>query len=171
MLKYAFLAGAMTLAAPAFAQETAPQGLPQASPSTTGTAVTTAPADMAPTATPAPVPQDTAAATPPAAAEDAATDTAAAASTGQDGGATTQVAGVVKTEFPTYDKDSSGTLNDAEFADWMGKLRKASEPQLDTASAEVKTWMKSAFTQADTDKNKAVSETELTGFLSAAQAS
>lgn len=149
MLKYALLASALAIGAPAMAQDmTAPspaQQAPQAAPAQTAPA--TPDANTPPTTAPAEQAQAPAAAGP------------------------AQVAEVVKAEFPTYDKDSSGSLNDTEFASWMGALRKASEPTVDTASTEVKTWIKGAFASADADKSKSVTQAELTTFLTAGQPS
>jgi hypothetical protein len=139
MLKFALLASALAIGAPAMAQDM----------------TTPAPAQQAPEAAPA--------------APDAGLQTAPSQSPAAAGPA--QVAEVVKAEFPTYDKDSSGSLNDTEFASWMGALRKASEPSVDTASAEVKTWITGAFASADADKNKSVTQAELTTFLTAGQPS
>lgn len=80
-----------------------------------------------------------------------------------------QVAQVVQAEFPTYDKDANGSLDDPEFTAWMGALRKASEPTVDVASAEVQTWIDGAFNTADADKSKTVTQVELTTFLTAGQ--
>jgi len=77
-----------------------------------------------------------------------------------------QIAQIVDKEFPTYDGDANGDLNEAEFSAWMKKLRAATEPTVDTESAEVKTWIGQAFAAADGDKSGAVNKTELTGFLS-----
>lgn len=150
MLKYALLASALAIGAPALAQDM----------------TTPAPAQEAPAAPAQTDPAQQA----PQAAPDAST---ASAPTQQAPAAAgpAQVAEVVKAEFPTYDKDSSGSLNDTEFASWMGALRKASEPTVDTASAEVKTWIEGAFASADADKNKSVTEGELTTFLTAGQPS
>ena len=76
-----------------------------------------------------------------------------------------QIAQVVSTEFPSYDKDSSGSLNETEFSSWMVALKTASDPTTKAESAATKTWVNQAFATADTDKDKALSKTELTGFL------
>jgi Ca2+-binding EF-hand superfamily protein len=78
----------------------------------------------------------------------------------------TQIAQIVDQEFPTYDGDKNGDLNEAEFGAWMKKLRAATDPSADVESAEVKTWIGQAFASADGDKSGAVNKTELTGFLS-----
>ncbi|MEE8610948.1 MAG: EF-hand domain-containing protein [Sphingomonas aquatilis] len=166
MLKYALLAGVMTVASPALAQQTTNTAPTQA---TTQTAPQTqAPAGSPATdAKPAATPMDSATA---AAAPADATQTAAAqpattqAATGAD-----QVASVVETEFPTYDANKDGKLEKAEFASWMVKLKQASDPKATATDAKTKSWVNSAFAQADKDKSKSVSKPELIGFLSQGQ--
>lgn len=73
---------------------------------------------------------------------------------------------IIAAEFPIYDKDSSGALNKGEFETWMVALKSKS----DTApmkAAEKASWVKTAFTTADKDKDKAVSLAELTDYLTA----
>jgi hypothetical protein len=204
MLKYVLLAGAMTFAAPALAQDaksgqqTAP-GAEQMSTQSGGDATTTSavpatpqpatPVDEAMRSSQAATSQAPSAPTgaPPAqsASQQAPADPAAAPSaqaaaptapadpaaqpsaqaSAQPISGPDQIAQVVSTEFPSYDKDASGTLNATEFASWMVALKKASDPTTKAESAEVKTWVNQAFASADKDKNKAVSKTELTGFL------
>lgn len=157
MLKYALLAGVMTIAAPALAQ-TQTNTVPQAA---------TAPAqvpDGTPVADPQPspaTPMDSAQATPadPAAPQSAAAEPAAG----------TQVATVVQTEFPTYDANKDGKLEKAEFTSWMVKLKQASDPKASATSAETKSWVNAAFAQADKDKSQSVTQPELVGFLSQGQ--
>lgn len=152
MLKYVFLAGAMTLSAPAFAQTAPAQDMTQqTSPSTPTTTDQAMPAQPAPQ-TAAPV--DSAAAP--------AQDAVAAA----EPAAATQVADVVTKEFPSYDKNGDGNLSAKEFDSWMVALKTASDPSTKATAPATKTWLNQAFAQADTDKNKKVSQTELTGFLS-----
>ncbi|HWW57308.1 MAG TPA: calcium-binding protein, partial [Sphingopyxis sp.] len=95
--------------------------------------------------------------TPPAASEPAPSGAAATP---------TQIAQIVEQEFPTYDGDKNGDLNEAEFGAWMKKLRAATDPSADVESADVKTWIGQAFASADGDKSGGVNKTELTGFLS-----
>lgn len=142
-------------------------------PSTSGTATTTTNPDAA-TTTPAPdstAPTDgTATSTPPPAGGTSTpmADAGAASGTAQTASQPTGgVAGVVKAEFPTYDKDKNGALSSAEFGSWMGALRKASEPGFNAGTREARTWVDGAFTQADADKSKSINEGELTTFLSA----
>ena len=153
MLKQMLLIGAAAVSFPALAQTTAPAADPAAP--TTATEPTTAP-DATMPAEPAPAPAPDASA-PPAATEAAPASAAATP---------TQIAQIVEKEFPTYDADANGDLNNAEFASWMKKLRAATEPSVDPESADVKTWIGQAFAAADGDKSGAVNKTELTGFLS-----
>ncbi len=146
MMKYAFLGAAMMVSAPVLAQVTpAPAqttpAAPQAAPATT--------ADAAQTAQPA---------------ADASVSTQ-----GQVQANGSQIAQVVDTQFPTYDKDGDGKLNKAEFAQWMVALKSQTDPSTKADAPATKKWVGSAFAQADTDKDKTVSKTELTGFLSQGQ--
>ncbi|WP_294310683.1 EF-hand domain-containing protein [uncultured Sphingomonas sp.] len=146
MMKFAFLGAAMMVSAPVLAQVTpAPAqttpAAPQAAPATT--------ADAAQTAQPA---------------ADASVSTQ-----GQVQANGSQIAQVVDTQFPTYDKDGDGKLNKAEFAQWMVALKSQTDPSTKADAPATKKWVGSAFAQADTDKDKTVSKTELTGFLSQGQ--
>lgn len=145
-MKFAFLGAAMMVSAPVLAQVTpAPAqttpAAPQAAPATT--------ADAAQTAQPA---------------ADASVSTQ-----GQVQANGSQIAQVVDTQFPTYDKDGDGKLNKAEFAQWMVALKSQTDPSTKADAPATKKWVGSAFAQADTDKDKTVSKTELTGFLSQGQ--
>ncbi len=166
MLKYALLAGVMTIASPALAQQTTNTAPTQAT-------TQTAPQTQAPVgspvtdAQPAATPMDSATA---AAAPADATQTAAAQpATTQPATGADQVASVVETEFPTYDANKDGKLEKAEFASWMVKLKQASDPKATATDAKTKSWVNSAFAQADKDKSKSVSKPELIGFLSQGQ--
>ena len=150
MLNYALLAGAMMIAAPAIAQTTT-QTAPNPTPS--GTMTPVAPAAPATTT-------DAMPATPQAAPQTAAAAPAEQPATGS------QVAQVVDTEFPTYDKDGDGKLSQVEFSAWMVALKTKSDPATKADSPATKKWNTAAFVQADTDKSKSVSKDELTGFLS-----
>lgn len=147
-MKYAFLAGAMMAAAPVFAQTTTAPA--QTSPAPVQAAPTTA-ADPAQAAQPA---SDPATATP---------------AQGQVQANGSQIAQVVETQFPTYDKNGDGQLSKAEFAQWMVALKSQTDPSTKADAPATKKWVGTAFTQADTDKSKAVSKAELTSFLSQGQ--
>lgn len=151
MLKQMLLIGAAAVSFPALAQTTAPAADPMAPPAASEPAPTSG--STTPTS-PAPAPDASA---PPAASEPAPSGAAATPA---------QIAQIVEAEFPTYDADTNGDLNEAEFAAWMKKLRAATEPGVDPESADVKTWIGQAFAAADGDKSGAVNKTELTGFLS-----
>lgn len=145
-MKYAFLGAAMMVSAPVLAQVTpAPAqttpATPQAAPATTS--------DPAQTAQP--------------------TADVSVSTQGQVQANGSQIAQVVDTQFPTYDKDGDGKLNKAEFAQWMVALKSQTDPSTKAEAPATKKWVGSAFAQADTDKDKTVSKTELTGFLSQGQ--
>jgi hypothetical protein len=153
MFKQMLLIGAAAVSFPALGQTTAPAADPMSPPTTSEP--TPAPDTTMPT-NPAPVPTPDASAPP--AADQSAPSSAAATPT--------QIAQIVNTEFPTYDADANGDLNEAEFSAWMKKLRAATDPSVDPESADVKAWIGQAFAAADADKSGAVNKTELTGFLS-----
>ncbi len=155
MIKYALLAGAMTIATPVLAQSatSSPQAPPMARSGTADPSMApnqTAPGQTAPVQT-APAqtgaePTQTAQAMQPASSD--------------------QVAQVIDTEFPTYDKNGDGKLSTAEFGSWMVALKSKTDPTTKPDTPETKKWVAAAFAQADTDKSKALSKTELTSFLS-----
>ena len=74
---------------------------------------------------------------------------------------------IIESEFPTYDKDGNGSLARAEFDTWLMALKEKSG---DTTMkpADKTSWLTTAFTTADKDKNKGVSLGELTEYLTAA---
>ena len=136
----------------------------------------TAPAQAAPAqsaattapAAPAQAPAQSAATTPsPAApAQQPAQTAAAEPATTQPASTGDQVAQIVNSEFPSYDKDSTSSLSKAEFGSWMVALRSASDPSANAGSPEMQTWVAQAFTSADANKDGNVSKDELTSFLS-----
>lgn len=150
MIKYALIAGSMTISAPLIAQSVA--NAPQTVPTTRSGAADTsmAPARTAPGQTPpaqsATMPPQTAQAMQPA--------------------NSTQVAQVVDTEFPTYDTNGDGELSTAEFGAWMVALKTKTDPTTKAGTPETKKWIATAFAQADTDRSKSLSKPELTSFLS-----
>lgn len=169
MTKYLLLAGAMMISAPVLAQS---QTMPAAPASTTSDAPAQPAAPAAPNAmtrTELPPSQPAIAqAAPvadPASAAQSPVETAAAAAPATK---EAQVAAVVNTEFPSYDKDGNGKLSSAEFGVWMVALKTASDPATKAESAATKTWIGQAFASADKDKSKSLTKTELTGFLSQA---
>jgi len=140
MLKAIFLASAVMISAPALAQDqTAPASPAQTSPATdplTQTSPTTTPDSQAPTTQAAPV-------------------------TGAQ-----QIAQVIDSEFPTYDKDADGNLDKTEFGAWMVALKTASDPTTKADDPATSAWVNGAFASADTDKSALVSKGELTAYLS-----
>ena len=81
----------------------------------------------------------------------------------------TSVASIVDSEFPAYDANSDGQLDQSEFSRWMVTLKsqemKATGQQL--PADQVTAWANGAFTSADADKSMMVSKAELTTYLSA----
>jgi hypothetical protein len=71
------------------------------------------------------------------------------------------VADVVTADFPKYDKDKSGELSKAEFSTWISEAKAQGG-----GTAPDKKALGEAFMKADSDKNKTVSASELTSFLS-----
>lgn len=150
---------ALTAAAPSFAQATDPMAIPT-SPTTPGAPMTTD-MPMSPN-TPMPSTQADAMTTP-------IQPEAPVSATPVDAKAAT-VTQLIEIEFPSYDADKSGDLNQAEFSKWVLALHsKAEQAQAATAmDAKAKTtWAKNAFATADTDKSKKISKVELNAFLMA----
>lgn len=171
MIKATLLGAAMIAAAPAIAQTATPGQTAPTSPSTVqttqlppSTAQTTSPQ----TTTPAdPMTDSSVPSSDPAAPAQTTDQTTAQTTTQTTATSEAQIASVVDSQFATYDKDADGALSTAEFASWMVTLRQASDASFTAESKEAKAWTKTAFAQADTDKSKSVSKTELTGFLAA----
>jgi hypothetical protein len=166
MLKAILLATSVLVAAPAFAQDKPASDTAQTAPQAAAPDQTTpAPADPATTAqttpqsTPAPA-TETAQPTPSQPADQASAQPAAQPAATQD-----QVAQAVNRDFGNYDKDSNGTLSQAEFGSWISTLRKAAEPTFQPGSPDANTWIGQAFAATDVDKNKTVDKAELTTFL------
>jgi hypothetical protein len=154
MVKFVLLGSAMIIAAPALAQTAPP------SPSSSGPQAPVAQVPDRGAGARAPAGMATEALPPSSADVSLAAPAAAPASKAE------QVAQVVDTEFPTYDKDSNGTLNAAEFASWMVALKTVADPTTKADSSALKTWVGQAFANADADQSKSVSKKELNGFLS-----
>ncbi|MEG3179179.1 calcium-binding protein [Sphingomonas sp. LT1P40] len=192
MLKSILLASAVMISAPALAQEAAPQETtppaqeqtvpPAAEPTAPADApapadetavdstAQTAPAPAEPAAPPAEQPAQTAEQTP-APAEQPAQTAQQPAPAGQQPANAAQIAQVVDSGFPTYDKDADGNLKAEEFGAWMVALRSASEPAFTGQSAADKEWITRAWAAADKDKSNGINKDELKGFLAPAAAS
>ena len=144
MIRAILFTTALALTAPAMAQQTMGAD-PAMSPATPQTAQPAAPQ----TAQPAPAqPQSATPAQP-----------APAAS----------VASIVDSEFPAYDANSDGQLDQSEFSRWMVALKsqemKATGQQL--PADQVTAWANGAFSTADADKSSMISKPELITYLSA----
>lgn len=78
-----------------------------------------------------------------------------------------QVAQLVDAEFPAYDADKSGDLEEPEFTKWLLALHAAGGDAKSKAmdqTAKLK-WAKDGFAAADTDKSKKISKAEMSKFL------
>ncbi len=144
MVKYALLIGAVALSAPALSQ-TAP-----AAPSTMS-AQSSAPMQTSPQPAPA-----------------GAMQAAPSAPVAPQPVTENQVARIIDAEFPTYDKNGDSMLSAVEFGTWMTALKSKSGSAESAATPESRKWLDAAFAQADTDKSKSLTKTELTGFLTKA---
>lgn len=80
----------------------------------------------------------------------------------------TAVASIVDSEFPAYDANSDGQLDQSEFSRWMVALKdqemKATGSSL--PPEQVTAWANGAFTTADKDKSSSISKPELISYLS-----
>ena len=73
---------------------------------------------------------------------------------------------LVDAEYPSYDANKNGTLDQAEFGKWVLALYAASGDAKAPQDAAAKDkWSKAAFATADTDKNKTISKAEMNVFL------
>jgi hypothetical protein len=81
--------------------------------------------------------------------------------------ATTSVESIVDAEFPAYDANKSGQLEQPEFTKWMVALKEQEIKSTGKAlpAAEVTAWANGAFTSADADSNAAVTKAELIKYL------
>jgi len=137
------------------------------SPAQTATAPTTPAPATAPaqTATTAPAPQTSPSVTPAQPTAPAPAQSATVAPAAKPAQQPEQVAMIVGKEFASYDADKSGELSQAEFGKWMIALRTASDASFDGNSAAAKTWVSQAFAAADTNKNRTISQGEMTALL------
>ncbi|MFB0872521.1 MULTISPECIES: EF-hand domain-containing protein [unclassified Sphingobium] len=78
------------------------------------------------------------------------------------------VAAIVDSEFPAYDVNKDGALDQSEFSRWMMALKDQEMKATGTTLApeQVTAWANGAFTTADKDKNISVSKPELISYLS-----
>ena len=77
---------------------------------------------------------------------------------------------LIEIEFPSYDVDKSGDLNQSEFSKWVLALHSKAEQAQAATAMDTKakmTWAKNAFATADADKSKKVTKVELNAFLMA----
>jgi hypothetical protein len=75
------------------------------------------------------------------------------------------VAKLVDAEFPTYDADKSGELEEPEFSKWLLALHAAGGTAKAMDEATKAKWAKDGFAAADTDKSQKISKAEMNKFL------
>jgi hypothetical protein len=153
MLRILTASSLLALAAtPALAQQADPMSNPEPS-------AAAQPAEPATPATPATPAAPDAAATPATPAEPAVP--AAAVAEPKE----VTVAKLVDTEFPTYDANKNGDLDQPEFTKWVLALHEAGGTAKQADAATKAKWAKDAFAAADADKSKKISKTEMNKFL------
>jgi hypothetical protein len=78
------------------------------------------------------------------------------------------VATIVDSEFPAYDANKDGQLDQSEFSRWMVALKNQEMKATGAAllPEQVTAWASGAFTTADKDKSTSVSKPELISYLS-----
>lgn len=77
------------------------------------------------------------------------------------------VAKIIETEFPAYDANKNGDLDQPEFTKWVLALHGASTDANAKAmdDAAKLNWANGAFASADADKSKKISKAEMSKFL------
>lgn len=75
------------------------------------------------------------------------------------------VAKLVDAEFPAYDANKNGDLDQLEFAKWILALHEAGGTAKQADAATKEKWAKDAFAAADADKSKKISKAEMNKFL------
>lgn len=140
MLRTLLFTAAMAITAPAMAQTMMEQGSSPA-----------APQSATPTTPAAPAPAQPQGATPAAPASPA-----------------NSIASIVDAEFPAYDVNKDGQLDQSEFSRWMLALKDQEMKSTGTMlpADQVTAWANGAFTTADKDKSSNVSKPELISYLS-----
>ncbi len=82
-------------------------------------------------------------------------------------GAPASPSSLVDAEFPTYDGNTDGKLDQSEFTAWVSKLR-APAPD-GAAQTDTQSWAATLFARADGDKDQAISKSEMATLLSTAR--
>ncbi|PZU59328.1 MAG: hypothetical protein DI547_06935 [Sphingobium sp.] len=82
-------------------------------------------------------------------------------------GGNAAVVAIVNSEFPAYDANGSGLLEQPEFVKWMIALKDQEMKATGRAlpASEISAWAAGAFTSADADGDGQVSKTELIAYL------
>ncbi|HEX7822217.1 MAG TPA: EF-hand domain-containing protein [Sphingobium sp.] len=89
------------------------------------------------------------------------------ATTGNQSQGAGSVQSIVDAEFPSYDANQSGLLEQPEFIKWMVALKDQEMKSTGKTlpASEISAWASGAFTSADADGSGAVSKEELIKYL------
>ena len=82
------------------------------------------------------------------------------------------ISSIIDAEFPAYDANKDGQLDQSEFARWMTALKdqEMKSTGANMAADQLATWVSGAFSTADKDKSANVSKPELVSYLSSGTA-
>ncbi|WP_294331517.1 EF-hand domain-containing protein [uncultured Sphingomonas sp.] len=71
----------------------------------------------------------------------------------------------VDAQFARYDVNGDGSLDLAEFGDWLVALRTAKEANFDREKPEARAWVQDSFTATDANRDQKISRAEWARFL------
>lgn len=71
----------------------------------------------------------------------------------------------VDAQFARYDANGDGSLDLAEFGEWLVALRTAKEAEFDREKPASRAWVQDSFTATDADRDQKISRAEWTRFL------
>lgn len=71
----------------------------------------------------------------------------------------------VDAQFARYDANGDGSLDLAEFGEWLIALRVAKEADFDREKPEARAWVQDSFTATDANRDQKISRAEWTRFL------
>lgn len=71
----------------------------------------------------------------------------------------------VEAQFARYDANGDGSLDQAEFGEWLVALRTAKEADFDREKPAARAWVQDRFTTTDANRDRKVSREEWTRLL------
>lgn len=71
----------------------------------------------------------------------------------------------IDAQFARYDVNGDGSLDLAEFGEWLIALRTAKEADFDREKPEARAWVQDSFTATDADRDQKISRAEWARFL------